>query len=93
MPTLCVGLFPIRAIYNYLDRSLPCQISILVSLSFTGYGVSGDHQCGVYVRNDGRANVSDNTDTCADAQYLDGRGMVDGKVQQTVHSRTDCAAS
>ena len=62
-------------------------------ICYTPYCVSGDHRCGVYVRNDGRANVSRNSATCAYAQYLDGRDMVDGKVQQTVHSRTGCAAS
>ena len=62
-------------------------------ICYTPYCVSGDHRCGVYVRNDGRANVSHNSATCADAQYLDGRGMVDDKVQQTVHFHIDCAAS
>ena len=58
-----------------------------------GDHVNGDHLHDADVKNDDHANVSDNTDTCADAQYRDGRGMVDDTVQQTGHSYIHCAAS
>ena len=57
-----------------------------------GDHVSDVHLRDVYERNGPHANVSDNTDTCADALYRDGRGMADGKGQQTHHSYIHCAA-